>query len=118
MKKRVFAKTAFYKMDLFSLSLLITVSLLFILADANAQVTPEVDVLQQQQMENASQASGEDADLSELEEQRQYLAIHPLDINNSSYEELVGSGLLNDLQAQALLFHIHANGKLITAEEL
>jgi hypothetical protein len=80
--------------------------------------TPVDDIMQQQQLENAAQTAGEDADLTELQEQRIYYAQHPLDINNASYADLVESGLMNELQAEALIFHIRKHGKLLRAEEL
>ncbi len=82
-----------------------------------AQV-PETDIIQQQQLENAAQNAGEDADLTELEEQRNYLIQHPLDLNSATYEDLIESGLFNDLEAEALLIHIKKHGKLIRLEEL
>ena len=84
-----------------------------------AQVKPtEPDINQQQLLENASQSSGEDVDLTELIEQRLFYASHPLDVNNSSMEELIESGLFNALQIQELFNHISKNGKLISIEEL
>ena len=83
-----------------------------------SQVKPtDPDINQQQQLENAAQNAGEDADLTELIEQRQYYSLHPMDINNSSYEEFTESGLLNEIQVQALLQHISKNGKLLKVEE-
>jgi hypothetical protein len=96
-------------------------AVLFILlsfsAECFAQI-PEPDITEQQKLEDAAQTSGEDADLTELEEQRQYFALHPLDLNNASYQELMESGLMNDLQAGALRFHIRKHGKLMRVEEL
>jgi hypothetical protein len=104
--------------DKVAVKLILLFLFLFFSSDIYSQVTPETDILQQQQLEDAAQKSGEDADLSELEEQRAYYLSHKLDINNSSYEELMESDLMNDLQVQELLLHINLYGKLMTAEEL
>jgi hypothetical protein len=97
---------------------LLTLFFIFFINTILVAQVPDPDVQQQQQLENVAQSAGEDADLTELEEQRQYLSQHPLDINNASYQELIESGLFNELQAEALLYHISRNGKLMRAEEL
>ena len=100
--------------NLIFISLMITVP-----AISFAQVKPtDPDIIQQQLLENASQSSGEDVDLTELEEQRLFYSTHPLDLNNSSIEELVESGLFNALQVQELFIHLRKYGKLISLEEL
>lgn len=84
-----------------------------------SQVKPaDPDIFQQQQLENASQISGEDIDLTEWDERRQYYLVHPLDINNVSFEQFAESGIFNELQIDALLRHISINGKLLSIEEL
>ncbi|MEP7264330.1 MAG: helix-hairpin-helix domain-containing protein [Bacteroidota bacterium] len=84
----------------------------------SAQLYAQTDIIEQQKLEDAAQTAGEDADLTELETQRNYYRQHPLDINNADYQELMESGLMNELQAEALLYHIRKNGKLLRAEEL
>ena len=84
-----------------------------------AQVKPaDPDQIQQQLLENAAENSSEDADLTEMIELRAYYATHPLDVNSATYEELTRSGLLNELQIQALMEHISKHGKLLSREEL
>lgn len=91
----------------------------FISSPIKAQVIPpENDELNQQQLENAAQDAPDDADLSELIETRTYFINHPINLNNSTHDELLQPGILNDLQADALLRHIKLNGSLIVLEEL
>ena len=86
---------------------------------AFAQVKPaEPDQNEQQLLENAAENAGENADLTEMIELRAYYAAHPLDLNSASYEELTRSGLLNELQIQALMEHMNKHGKMLTKEEL
>ena len=86
-------------------SILLVPFIILFVASSNksfSQVKPtDPDINQQQQLENAAQNATEDADLTELVEQRQYYASHPLDINKATNEELAESGFLNELQIQA-----------------
>lgn len=73
----------------------------------------------QQQLENiAENSDNEDADYTNLLEGLTYYKEHPINLNNTSKEELQQLTFLNDIQINYLLSHIEKNGKLITIYEL
>lgn len=73
----------------------------------------------QQQLENLAESSeNEEADYTNLLDQLNQFKEHPINLNNTSLEELRQLQLLNDIQIVALLKHISKTGKLITIYEL
>ena len=73
----------------------------------------------QQQLENVAENSeNEEADYTNLLEQLTQFKEHPINLNNTSKEELQQIIFLNDIQINYLLAHIKKNGKLITIYEL
>ncbi len=73
----------------------------------------------QENLEMQSEASGaEDEDYSELFENLVYFRNHQLNINTAGKEGLQELGLLNPIQINALLEHIHINGPLLSIYEL
>ena len=73
----------------------------------------------QQQLENiAENNDNEDIDYTDLLEGLTYYKEHPINLNNTSKEELQRLTFLNDIQINYLLTHIEKNGKLITIYEL
>lgn len=78
----------------------------------------EPSATEEQKLETVVENSAGEIDLSELQEKRNYLANHPLNINFSDREEILASGLLNEFQATALLQHICQCGILLNIEEL
>ena len=60
----------------------------------------------------------EDYDLSELLEQLQYYSSHPINLNQTSTEELKRLVMLSPLQISNFFTHIKANGKLLDLLEL
>jgi Helix-hairpin-helix motif len=73
----------------------------------------------QQQLENITENSlNEEDDYSNLLEGLIYYKEHPVNLNNTSKEELQQLRVLNDIQVNNLLNHIEKNGTLITIYEL
>lgn len=59
-----------------------------------------------------------EVDFTTLFEQLDHFFSRPIDLNQTSVEELNTLGLLNDIQINHLLDHIKQNGKLMALEEL
>jgi len=73
----------------------------------------------QENLEMQSEASGaDDEDYSELFENLVYFKNHRLNMNAAGKEDLQELGLLNPIQINALLEHIHINGPLLSVYEL
>lgn len=91
---------------------------LFLLSGtAFAQDTIDTDT--EQKIENIAETqSTEDVDYTALIEQLDFFKQHPIDLNNTTFTELMDLGLLTEIQANNLLTHIRKNGKLLTAIEL
>jgi hypothetical protein len=87
-------------------------------------VTYNVPVIAQQQdmirdiVERLAPDLPEDFDLSELVEQLQYFSSHPINLNQTSVEELKLLVMLSPLQISNFFSHISANGKLLDLLEL
>lgn len=82
-----------------------------------AQIEKE-DEQVEKRIENLATSTDENTDFSEIAEALTYYKSHPIDLNNSNREELLESGLMNEIQVTALLDHISRTGKLIALEEL
>ncbi len=79
--------------------------------------TDESDI--QEKLENiAENTDNENADYSDLLDGLLYFKEHPINLNNTSKEELQRLTFLNDIQINYLLTHIEKNGKLFTIYEL
>jgi hypothetical protein len=73
----------------------------------------------QQQLENiAENTQNEDADYTNLLDALNQFKEHPINLNNTTKEELQQLQLLNDIQINNLFTHIKKNGKLLTIYEL
>jgi hypothetical protein len=73
----------------------------------------------QQQLENiAENTQNEDADYTNLLDALNQFKEHPINLNNTTKEELQQLQMLNDIQINNLFNHIKRNGRLITIYEL
>ncbi len=73
----------------------------------------------EQRMEQITeQTENENIDFNTLLDNLQHYINHPINLNNTNYQELQDFGLLSDIQINNLLKHIAANGKLIIIQEL
>ncbi|MCX7697762.1 MAG: helix-hairpin-helix domain-containing protein [Bacteroidales bacterium] len=72
----------------------------------------------QDKIEQFTENTEQEQDFTEISENLQYFARHPINLNNTNYEELSRLGLLSDLQIGNLLLHIQKNGKLLSIYEL
>jgi hypothetical protein len=73
----------------------------------------------QQQLENIAESTeNEDADYTNLLDALNQFKEHPINLNNTTKEQLQELQLLNDLQISHLFNHIKKNGKLLTIYEL
>ncbi len=61
---------------------------------------------------------GGDADFTTLFEQLELYYQNPINLNNTTQDELRSLGLLNDIQISQIFKHIEKNGKLLRIEEL
>jgi hypothetical protein len=73
----------------------------------------------QQQLENITENSqNEDADYTNLLEALHQYKEHPINLNNTTKEELQQLQLLSDIQINHLFQHIKKNGRLLTIYEI
>jgi hypothetical protein len=73
----------------------------------------------QQQLENITENSqNEDADYTNLLEALHQYKEHPINLNNTTKEELQQLQLLDDIQINNLFRHIKKNGRLLTIYEI
>ncbi len=90
----------------------------------SAQETPSpssnvnVDQKIEERIEGVASSTDETTDFTELAEALKYFADHPINLNNTTKDELTLLGLLTDYQISNLLKHIATNGKLISLQEL
>lgn len=112
----IFLKSVFYR------SIILAVFLFFFSETAAAQDTIQTktdDSGIQQQLENiAEETQTEDADYSTLLDALNQFKAHPINLNNTTIEELQQLQLLTDIQINNFFTHIKNNGKLITIYEL
>ncbi len=78
----------------------------------------DISSAEKSQLEGIAESTENATDLSETEEQRNRLLDDPIDLNHASRDELISSGLFDELKADALLNHISHCGKLLLLEEL
>lgn len=79
----------------------------------------DADLQIQQQLENIAETTeNEEADYTTLLDALNLYKEHPINLNNTSREELQQLQLLNDIQINNFFDHIDRNGKLITIYEL
>jgi len=76
------------------------------------------DVLLEEKIESVAESSEENADMTTLLDQLNYLQDHPINLNTADAVALKELSLLNDIQINSILEHIRKNGKLIAYEEL
>jgi len=94
-----------------------TVSVKSVMQDTIPENTGDDEI--QQSLENIAESSqNEEADYSDLLESLNRFKEHPINLNNTTKEELEQLPFLNDIQINYLLSHIDKNGKLITIYEL
>ena len=91
------------------LSILITSTI-----GSRAQQDPEITTL----IESLAEGLPEDYDFSELVEQLAYYKKHPVDLNNTTPQELKKLFILSPLQISNLFSHFKTNGKLLDLLEL
>ena len=73
----------------------------------------------QQNIEYIAEESGvEEGDFSEFTENLKYYLTHPINLNNTTTDELRNLGLLSDIQIVNFFDHIQKNGKLLSIYEL
>jgi len=77
---------------------------------------PEGNV--EERIENVARESDEETDFTELAGLLKHLSEHPINLNHTTREELLGTGLLDEIQVKNLLDHIARYGSLVTLEEL
>ena len=87
---------------------------------AQDTIAPKIDESDiQQQLETITEnTQNEDADYTTLLDALNQYKEHPINLNNTSREELRQLQLLTDIQINNLFSHIKKNGKLITIYEL
>lgn len=96
--------------------LLVLFALLLIGFAAKAQT--QEDQLIKDLIESIAENLPEDYDLSELQDRLTYYRKHPINLNNTTAEELKTLVFLSPLQISNLFEHIRKNGKLIDLLEL
>ncbi|MDB5014534.1 MAG: hypothetical protein JWQ25_2736, partial [Daejeonella sp.] len=84
--------------------------------NANAQVENDSSI--QQIIESLSENVDEDFDYSEIVEHLNFYKLHPIDINNTSAQQLRDLTFLTAIQINALVKHISENGDLLDLLEL
>ena len=98
--------------------LLLTVGC-WMLAITNLFSQDTIENVIEQQLENIAETSqNEEADYTNLLEVTHHYKQHPINLNNTNTLELSESGLLDEIQIEALLDHIDKNGKLLSVYEL
>jgi hypothetical protein len=106
----------------FCLTVMVCIVFVFITGSALAQDIPsstsdDGDI--QQMLENvAENSNNEDADYTNLVEALYYYKEHPINLNQTTKDELTQLIFLTEIQINNLLNHIDKNGKLITIYEL
>ncbi|HPM39898.1 MAG TPA: hypothetical protein PK371_03270 [Bacteroidales bacterium] len=78
----------------------------------------EIDEVQQNIEYIAEESGAEEGDFSELTENLKYYLTHPINLNNTTIDELRNLGLLTDIQIVNFFDHIQKNGKLLSIYEL
>ena len=77
-----------------------------------------IDETKDDRIEAIAESENAEKDLSELEEQRAFLIRNPVDFNYASPDELIRSGILDELQVINLCKYRIKFGRLIALEEL
>lgn len=67
---------------------------------------------------NTEVSEAQDEDLTAYFDELYHFFDHPINLNNTNYDELKSLGLLNDFQINNLLNHLEENGRLITIYEI
>src|SRR5204863_1329898 len=70
----------------------------------------------EEKIESIAENAEDNTDYTTLLDPLNYYREHPINLNNTSREELRELSLLNDIQINALFNHISSNGKLIALE--
>jgi hypothetical protein len=86
--------------------------------DTVPRVKPDDSDIQQLLENVAENSNNENADYTTLLDAMNYYQEHPINLNNTTRQELEQLVFLNDLQINALINHIDKYGKLITIYEL
>ncbi len=83
------------------------------------EMDPQKQAVIEQRIELISEAIGdEEADFNTLFDDLSYYYDHPINLNNTTRDELQELMMLSEIQITALLEHIERNGKLISIYEL
>lgn len=90
----------------------------FLLIGFAAKAQTQEDQLIKDLIESIAENLPEDYDLSELQDRLTYYRKHPINLNNTTAEELKTLVFLSPLQISNLFEHIRKNGKLIDLLEL
>ncbi len=86
-------------------------------AQQNPPTQAEEDI-QKQKIENYSEQTESEIDISEIVSNLEYYQKHPVNLNTASYDDIAALGILNDIQIKNLLDHINKDGKLLNVYEL
>ncbi len=87
----------------------------------SAQIEPDsthAEQLQQQKIENYSEQTESEFDITDLISGLEYYRKHPVNLNTADYEDLQKLGILDDIRIKNLLDHIKKNGRLLSVYEL
>src|ERR1017187_1692224 len=109
-----------FKLNFTSLTIFILLLSLPTISSAQDTISPKIENNDiQEQLENIAESSqNEEADYTDLLASLYFYAEHPINLNQTTREELQELKLLNDIQINNLLNHIEKNGKLIVIYEL
>ena len=99
---------------------LLFISVFLISLSLSAQIPDDNDANEniENKIENIAEQTDGELDYTQLTEALQYFYKHPINLNNTDYDELSELGLLTDVQIEHLLNHIEKNGKLLSLYEL
>ena len=84
--------------------------------DNDSTDNEQSDVIEK--LEDIAEQTDMQLDYTDLLENLSYYLKHPINLNNTSNEELSNLFFLNEIQINNLLLHIEKNGKLISIQEL
>ena len=109
-----------FKLNFTPLTIFILLLSLPTISSAQDTISPKIENSDiQEQLENIAESSqNEEADYTDLLASLYFYAEHPINLNQTTREELQSLKLLNDIQINNLLNHIEKNGKLIVIYEL
>ena len=81
-------------------------------------LAPEIEKIIAYKIENYSEQTESEFDITDLISHLEYYLKHPIDLNHTDAASLQKLDILNDIQIKNLLDHIAKNGKLLSIYEL